>query len=111
MPPLGTWIANNTAPLVRRATAIALVLCASSIGAVFATWLLGTISPAPGYTVAAKVLLALQVGVALCAACNIVWLRGQNAKKARLRAEATVPEGGEQDLLKGYDSIWYEYVM
>ena len=62
-PPLGTWIANNTAPLVRRATAIALVLCTSGLGSIFATWLLGTISPAPGYTVAAKVLLAFQVGV------------------------------------------------
>ena len=46
-PPLGTWQANNAAPLARRASALAFTITMTNIGGIFATWLFGTISPAP----------------------------------------------------------------
>ncbi|KAF7324460.1 MFS domain-containing protein [Mycena sanguinolenta] len=46
-PAISTWNANNAAPHVRRATAIAIGFIMTNSGGILATWLLGSLSPAP----------------------------------------------------------------
>ncbi|KAI0764538.1 MFS general substrate transporter [Trametes elegans] len=109
-PPLGTWMANNSAPLIRRATALALLPIATNVGAILSTWLLGAISPAPRYTSATITLLVFQIGIILAAGANIAWLSYENRRKARARlAAGSVPPAsvvGEND-----NSIWFEHVL
>ncbi|KAF7359095.1 MFS domain-containing protein [Mycena sanguinolenta] len=46
-PAISTWNANNAAPHVRRATAIAIGFIMTNSGGILATWLLGSLSPPP----------------------------------------------------------------
>ena len=110
-PPLGTWAANNASPLARRATAIALITTMTNIGSIFATWLFGTVSPAPRYDKATATLLGFQVAIAVCAAVNIVYLAGRNAAKAQARVAETEKGKKEDMLVVGDESIWFEYVL
>ncbi|KAH9917680.1 MFS general substrate transporter [Epithele typhae] len=86
-PPLGTWVANNAAPLARRATAIAFTVTMTNLGALLVVWLFGTLSPAPRYESATAAMLAFQLATALCAACNLGWLARENRRRAGVRAE------------------------
>ena len=61
-PPLGTWIANNTAPRARRATGLALFAMLANAGGVLATWLYGPLSPAPPAAIAVWHLEGLREG-------------------------------------------------
>ena len=109
-PPLGTWLANNSAPLIRRATALGLLPAMTNLGSILSTWLLGAISPAPRYTSATVTLLVFQIVIILCAALNMVWLVRENRRKACSRAAI----GAEQQhsiIGEGDDSIWFEYVL
>lgn len=108
-PPLGTWMANNSAPLIRRATALALLPVMTNIGSILSTWLLGSISPAPRYTSATITLLVFQIGIMGCAALNVAWLSRENARKARERPAAG--DGKHEIVGAGNDSIWFEYVL
>ncbi|EIW55358.1 MFS general substrate transporter [Trametes versicolor FP-101664 SS1] len=108
-PPLGTWMANNSAPLIRRATALALLPVMTNMGSILSTWLLGSISPAPRYTSATITLLVFQIGIMGCAALNVAWLSRENARKARERLAAG--DGKHEIVGAGNDSIWFEYVL
>ncbi|KAL0958482.1 hypothetical protein HGRIS_000621 [Hohenbuehelia grisea] len=107
-PALSTWGANNATPHVRRATAIAIGFIMTNSGGILATWLLGSLSPAPRYTKATITLLVFSIGMVLFAAMNLVYLRQQNTKKALYRAthtKADEPKG------LGDRSAWYEYSL
>ncbi|RPD55939.1 MFS general substrate transporter [Lentinus tigrinus ALCF2SS1-6] len=113
-PPLGTWIANNTAPLVRRATALALASTIRNVGSILSMWLFGAISPPPRYTSATITLLAFQVGTVVCVVGAWVYLARENRRKERMRAEwrachRAVDAPREVPLRN--ESIWFEYVM
>ncbi|KAJ2993567.1 hypothetical protein NUW54_g7700 [Trametes sanguinea] len=113
-PPLGTWAANNSAPLIRRATALALLPVMTNLGSILSTWLLGAISPAPRYTSATVTLLAFQVGIIACATLNLLWLAKENRRKKQERGIVLQVADGtaENDIVgKGDDCIWFEYVM
>ncbi|KAL7277412.1 hypothetical protein ACG7TL_009274 [Trametes sanguinea] len=112
-PPLGTWAANNSAPLIRRATALALLPVMTNLGSILSTWLLGAISPAPRYTSATITLLAFQVGIIACAVLNMLWLAKENRRKQYERDNIVPVDGqAEHDITgEGDDCIWFEYVM
>ncbi|KAH9917655.1 MFS general substrate transporter [Epithele typhae] len=111
--PLGTWVANNTAPLERRATALAFyVMCANSAG-ILSTWLYGSLSPAPRYTAATGTMLALQASTILAGAGTRAWLARQNKRKAAARARVGMDARADEGELKemSSESIWFEYVL
>ncbi|KAG6819012.1 hypothetical protein H0H93_016375, partial [Arthromyces matolae] len=85
-PALSTWSANNAAPYTRRATAIAIGFVMTNSGGILATWLLGTLSPAPKYTKAAITLLIMSILVTIFSGINLLYLTSQNKKKAAIRA-------------------------
>ncbi|KAI0720823.1 MFS general substrate transporter [Cerioporus squamosus] len=114
-PPLGAWIANNTAPLVRRATALALASTIRNIGSILSMWLFGSISAPPRYTSATITLLAFQVGTVVCVLGALVHIARENKRKAGMRVEWRACHGMTVDPLREVplrnESIWYEYVM
>lgn len=107
-PPLGTWISNNSAPLIRRATSLALLTTMTNLGSILSTWLLGAISPAPKYTSATITLLVFQFGILLASAANVAYLTSENKRKSKAREGAT-PEGSPAGLPN--ESIWFKYVL
>lgn len=102
-----TWTANNTAPHVRRATAIALAFTLTNAGGILSTWLLGSLSPAPRYVEGTKVLVVMSALAAVFAGINLAYLVKENRKKAELRArvEHDRPRAG----CIGNDDIWFVY--
>ncbi|KAJ7494352.1 major facilitator superfamily domain-containing protein, partial [Mycena galericulata] len=94
-PAISTWNANNAAPHVRRATAIAIGFIMTNSGGILATWLLGSLSPAPLYTKATKILLIFSVLMGFFAVLNIVHLTRENKKKEEVRGRATRSEEEE----------------
>ncbi|KAI0367705.1 MFS general substrate transporter [Pilatotrama ljubarskyi] len=108
-PPLVIWMANNSAPLVRRATVLALLPVMTDLGSILSTWLFGDISPALRYTSATITLLVFQIGILLCAVANVLWLTKENRCKARMRATAV--EGQRSVVGVEDESIWFEYVL
>ncbi|RPD76419.1 MFS general substrate transporter [Lentinus tigrinus ALCF2SS1-7] len=102
-PPVSAWISNNTAPLVRRATALGLASTIRNLGTILSMWLYGSISPPPRYTSATITLLAFQIGTVICVAGALVHIVMENKRKERMRLEWRVPLRNE--------SIWFEYVM
>ncbi|KAI0665059.1 MFS general substrate transporter [Cubamyces menziesii] len=109
-PPLGAWMSNNTAPTLRRATALALLSTMSNVGSIVSAWVLGALSAPPRYTGAISVLLAFQLGIFACAMGNVLWLRAENRRRERVRAEAGVVAEVDGPGLKN-DSVWYTYVL
>ena len=109
-PPPLAWIANNVAPSVRRATALALFTAFANSGAILSTWLFGTLSPPPRYRSATIVLLTFQVFLLFCAVLTMLYLVKENKRKAaeRLRAKQPPVVHGEEH---HNESIWFEYVM
>ncbi|KAK0221360.1 major facilitator superfamily domain-containing protein [Armillaria fumosa] len=83
-PTLSTWNAMNSAPHVRRATAIAIAFMMTNAGGILSTWLLGSLSTAPKYVLGTRVMIAFSGGIALeCALClgYFVWM---NRKKRKM---------------------------
>ncbi|KAK7035976.1 MFS domain-containing protein [Favolaschia claudopus] len=107
-PTLSTWNANNSAPHVRRATAIAIGFIMTNSGGILATWLLGSLSPPPRYTKATKMLLIFSVLVAVFTALNVWYLAAENKKKAERRK--TVGRHEEARGL-GDKSAWFVYSL
>lgn len=105
-PALSTWNANNTAPHVRRATAIAIVFMLTNSGGILATWLLGSLSPAPKYTKAAITFVVFSVVILLCAVANMSYLSRQNRQKAEIRSKS---EKKEEPKGLGDRSAWFVY--
>lgn len=117
-PILDTWLANNTAPLLRRTTAIAFASIIARLGVVFSVWLFGTISPSPGYTAATITLLAFQIGVFCCTGVTVVYLVWKNRSRETLRAVRASEGGGEmryggsaQSDLISNDHVSFEYLL
>ncbi|KAL4257079.1 MFS transporter superfamily protein [Pleurotus pulmonarius] len=110
-PVLGTWLSNNTAPHTRRATALAFGLSCSNMGGIFATWLLGSLSPAPRYHSATIVLLVLTLGMGVLGAVNLAYLKRENRRKAEVRRHGG--EGGKEGEGSGLgdQSAWFVYML
>ncbi|KAF9227690.1 MFS general substrate transporter [Gyrodon lividus] len=107
-PALTTWVANNSAPHVRRATSVAIAFIMTNAGGILATWLLGSLSPAPNYTKATITLIIMSVGMAVFSALNLAYLWGENRLKAEKRKQMTKEE--EPDGL-GDRSAWFVYSL
>lgn len=105
-PTLSTWNANNTAPHTRRATAIAIGFIMTNSGGILATWLLGSLSPAPRYFLGTRVLLSFSVLMAVVSAFNILYLSLENNRKAEIR-QASSQEQEKPGL--GDKSAWFVY--
>ncbi|KAJ3743234.1 major facilitator superfamily domain-containing protein [Lentinula detonsa] len=105
-PTQATWNANNASPQTRRATVIAMGFILANSGGIVATWLLGSLSPAPRYTKATITLLVFSLLAALFCALNLLYLRVQNGKKADRRK--TMSREDEEPGL-GNHSAWYIY--
>jgi hypothetical protein len=102
------WISNNAAPYSRRATAVALVTVAASLGGTLSTWLYGTLSPAPEYKSATLASLIGAGGSVLLMGANIVYLSRENKRKERKRMTMTKEQ--ERHGL-GDKSAWFEYSL
>ncbi|EIW77869.1 MFS general substrate transporter [Coniophora puteana RWD-64-598 SS2] len=105
-PALVTWITNNSAPHTRRATAVAIGFINSNAGGVLATWLFGTLSPAPEYKKATVICLAFSVGVVVLSAANWAYLANENRKKT---AEREAGRTREEEHGLGDQSAWFVY--
>lgn len=107
-PTLSTWSANNAAPHARRATAIAIGFIMTNSGGILATWLLGSLSPAPRYLKATRTLLTFSVLMFLLSGMNTCYLWNQNKKKKNIRVTSKKDEEkpGLGDL-----SAWFEYAL
>ncbi|KAI8998868.1 MFS general substrate transporter [Trametes punicea] len=110
-PPLGAWMSNNTAPTLRRATALALLSTMSNLGSIVSAWILGALSAPPRYTVATVVLLAFQLGIFGCATGNVLWLSAENRRREKQRGQAGAEVHGVEAAAPRNDSIWYTYVL
>ncbi|KAF7323414.1 MFS domain-containing protein [Mycena chlorophos] len=106
-PALSTWNANNSAPHTRRATAIAIGFIMTNAGGILATWLLGSISPAPRYIEGTKILIAFSVLIGAFAVVTLYWLKYQNALKAERRKTTS----REDEVARGDESAWFVYSL
>jgi hypothetical protein len=105
-PSLSAWNSNNVTPHVRRAAALAFGFCFSNSGGVLATWLFGTLSPAPEYKSATLTLLVLSIALIVVCGVNMAYLSHQNRRKEKIRLVMT-KEQEEQGL--GDKSAWFVY--
>ena len=109
-PPLQTWVANNSAPHIRRATALAIFLIHTNSGGILATWLLGFLSPAPKYHKASLTLLIFSIILLVVSIINLFYLKHRNQQKAAEREGQSQRRDSEEHGL-GDDSIWYDYKL
>ncbi|KAI6016740.1 major facilitator superfamily domain-containing protein [Pisolithus marmoratus] len=107
-PAIVTWISNNSAPHIRRASSIAFAFVATNAGGILATWLLGSLSPAPFYTAATIIFIAMSVGQVVFAALNMFYLFRQNRAKAESRF-SMAKHDEPQEL--GDRSAWFVYSL
>ncbi|KAF8844459.1 MFS general substrate transporter [Paxillus ammoniavirescens] len=105
-PALTTWMANNSAPHVRRATSVAIAFIMSNAGGILATWLLGSLSPAPDYTKATITFIIMSVGMAVFSALNLAYLWRENRLKAEKRKKMAKEE---EPVGLGDRSAWFVY--
>ncbi|KAG1735936.1 major facilitator superfamily domain-containing protein [Suillus paluster] len=105
-PPVITWVANNSAPHVRRATSVAIAFIMTNAGGILATWLLGSLSPAPNYTKATVTFIIMSAGMVVLSSVNLAYLWHQNRLKAQ-RRQLVAPEDEPEDL--GDKSAWFVY--
>ncbi|KAL3496574.1 major facilitator superfamily domain-containing protein [Aspergillus germanicus] len=96
-PCLISWIPNNSAGHVRRATAVAMGFISTSIGAVMSTWIYPANS-APYYELGARFNLALIVIMIALVAGQVFWLRRMNEVK----------RGRPEEVLRGLEGLSYE---
>ncbi|KAJ0420970.1 major facilitator superfamily domain-containing protein [Aspergillus carlsbadensis] len=85
-PCLISWVPNNSAGHVRRATAVALGFICTSSGGVMSTWIYPK-SSAPYYNVGARFNLALTVIPLVGLVVQVALLRHLNGRKERCRGE------------------------
>jgi len=103
-----TWLANNSTPHVRRATAVGVSFMMTQLGGLLGTWLLGTLSPAPNYTSATITFIAMSVCMLVFAIANLVYLWRENRLKAE-RRQRTNKEREPEGL--GDRSAWFIYSL
>ncbi|KAG9311746.1 major facilitator superfamily domain-containing protein [Chiua virens] len=107
-PALITWLANNSAPHTRRATAIAAAFIMTQAGGILATWLFGSLSPAPNYTSATITFIVMSTFMVVLSTANLIYLSRENQLKAERRERMTKenePEG------LGDRSAWFIYSL
>ena len=81
-------------------------------GGILSTWLLGTLSPAPGFKTASITFLVFQVGILLCAQVNLAYLVVANRRKAEIRAVASSETVAHvEQSTKGDASVWFQYTL
>ena len=80
----------------------------TSAGGILATWLLGSLSAAPRYTLATRVLLAFSVVTVVVSGLNTWYLFDQNKTKEEIRKTMT-REQEEPGL--GDKSAWFKYAL
>lgn len=107
-PSLGAWVANNFAPHVRRATGIAALSMITNLAGILATWLWGSISTPPHYTVATNASLALSVVMCMFIAANLAYLHHANQVKAKTRESVSE---AEEDPALGDKSAYFKYIL
>ncbi|KAI6109500.1 major facilitator superfamily domain-containing protein [Pisolithus sp. B1] len=103
-----TWVANNSAPHVRRASSVAFVSVASNAGGILAIWLLGSLSPAPNYTAATITFIAMSIGLVVVSSLNLLYLVRENRAKAQIRLSMTKHDEPEH---LGDRSAWFVYTL
>ncbi|KAF8136566.1 major facilitator superfamily domain-containing protein [Boletus edulis] len=108
-PALSTWMANNSAPYVRRATSVAIAFIMTNAGGILATWLLGSLSPPPGYTKATITFIIMSIGMVVFSAVNLVYLSRTNSLKAERRHKMTTRD--EEPAGLGDRSAWFIYSL
>ncbi|KAH0578144.1 hypothetical protein H2248_004107 [Termitomyces sp. 'cryptogamus'] len=108
LPTLSTWMANNTAPHIRRATAVAFASSMSNFGGILVTWMFGTLSSPPLYTTATITLFIFSVLSVVITAGTIAYFSFQNRIIAAIRATATRED--ERPGL-GDRSAWFVYSL
>lgn len=99
-------MANNSAPHVRRATSVAIAFTMTNAGGILATWLLGSLSPAPNYTKATVTFIIMFIGMAIFSAANLAYLSRENRLKAEKRLKMT---HDEEPAGLGDRSAWFVY--
>ena len=77
---LATWLANNTQPHYRRATAVAVTFFASNIGGIVSPWFF---TDPPRFHKATSINLGVSLGIAASSAGLIVYFGAANAKKRK----------------------------
>ncbi|CAA7259243.1 unnamed protein product [Cyclocybe aegerita] len=107
-PALAAWVANNFAPHVRRATAIAALSMITNSGGILSTWLMASWSKPPRYTSATIVFLVFAAMMGIFTAFNLAYLYYANKAKA-LQRESTTQSEESPDL--GDKSAWYPYIL
>ncbi|KAG2143823.1 major facilitator superfamily domain-containing protein [Suillus bovinus] len=105
-PPIITWVANNSAPHIRRATSVAIAFIMTNSGGILATWLLGSLSPAPDYTKATITFIIMSVGMVVFSITTLAYLWHQNRLKAD-RRQCSTSEDEPKGL--GDQSAWFIY--
>ncbi|KAK0457493.1 major facilitator superfamily domain-containing protein [Desarmillaria tabescens] len=83
-PTLSTWNAANSAPHVRRATAIAIGFMMTSAGGILSTWLLGSLSTAPKYVLGTRVMVGFSGGMAVGSALCLGYFVWMNRRKRQM---------------------------
>ncbi|KAI9568128.1 major facilitator superfamily domain-containing protein [Boletus coccyginus] len=108
VPALQTWIANNSSPHTRRATALGVTFTMAELGGILSTWLLGSLSAGPDYTAAAITFIAMSVCMVILATVNLAYLRRENRLKAEMRQKMTKDE---EPWGLGDRSAWFIYSL
>lgn len=103
-----TWVANNSAPHTRRASGVAFVSVASNLGAILATWLLGSLSPGPNYTAATITFVVMSIGLVVVSSLNLLYLLRENRAKAKMRLSMAKEDEPEHS---GDRSAWFVYAL
>ncbi|EAW08972.1 putative MFS transporter [Aspergillus clavatus NRRL 1] len=96
-PCLISWVPNNTAGHVRRATAVAMAFISTNVGGIMSTWIYPKES-APYYKLGIRFNLSLLVVAMTLVVAQVLWLRRQNQKK----------ESDPVGLLQGVEDLPYE---
>lgn len=86
-PTLGTWNSANSAPHVRRATAIAVGFMVASVGGILSTWLMGDLSTAPRYILGTKVMVGFSAGTIVGSALCLVYFVRMNERKRKIKGQ------------------------
>ncbi|KAK0445879.1 major facilitator superfamily domain-containing protein [Armillaria borealis] len=103
-PTLSTWNSTNSAPHVRRATAIAIGFMMTSAGGILSTWLMGSLSIAPKYVLGTRVMVAFSGGMAVGSALCLGYFVWMNQKKRNMQGQ--IIKGMDGDLAPSFSEAY-----